>query len=80
MTFCDALVQVGALRAEKMRWELLTAERDEHRGRTGELEAEVARLKVRLKHTRSSQGSLSEIGLHASFHVCAGPQLSREDR
>ena len=38
--------QVAALRAEKRKWELLTAERDVHRSRTGDLEAEVARLKV----------------------------------
>jgi hypothetical protein len=43
---------VAALRAEKMRWELLTAERDTHRGRAGELEAEVARLKVSCRRSR----------------------------
>ena len=40
-------LQVAAMRADKQKWELLTAERDSHRSRTSELEAEVTRLKAR---------------------------------
>ena len=42
-------LQVTALRAEKQKWQLLTAERDAHRGHAGDLEADVARLKVEFR-------------------------------
>ena len=47
---------MAALRLEKRKWELLTAERDAHRSRTGDLEAEIARLKVRRRGHLSSGG------------------------
>ena len=40
------MLQVAALRSEKLRWEGLTAERDAAQGKATQLEAELARLRV----------------------------------
>lgn len=41
------MLQVAALRSEKLRWEGLTAERDAAQGKAAQLDAELARLRVR---------------------------------
>ncbi len=59
--------QVAALRLEKQKWQLLTAERDAHQSRTGDLEAEVARLRVcRRSRFRRRLPSTCDV----ASHVC----------